>query len=171
MEKVMELIKLKQNEIKLNVPDIEIQTKKPMKKREIENNNSSLGNKSTMDSISFKDHFSEIRHLLNNNEYEEFVDLTKVINPEYKNNFADEKDVETQIFDLTKMKNEKKVQKKVVKETKKNIKEEDDDDFNFDKGKINFKQTNNENSVNLKSVKPSLSKIERNDGKMRNTKI
>lgn len=171
MEKVMELIKLKQNEIKLNVPDIEIHTKKPMKKREIENNNSSLGNKSTMDSISFKDHFSEIRHLLNNNEYEEFVDLTKVINPEYKNNFADEKDVETQIFDLTKMKNEKKVQKKVVKETKKNIKEEDDDDFNFDKGKINFKKTNNENSVNLKSVKPSLSKIERNDGKMRKTKI
>lgn len=173
MEKVMELIKLKQNEIKLNVPDIEIQTKKPMKKREIDNN-SSIGNKSTMDSIAIKDLLSDIKPFLNINENEELVDLTNVINPEYKNIFADEKDVETQIFDLTKMKNEKKVQKKVVKEIKKNITEEvteeDDVDFNFKKEKIDYKKFKEKKSENLKSVKPSLSKIERNDDKMLRTK-
>ena len=169
MEKVKEFIKLKQNEIKLNVPDIEIQTKKPMKKREIENTNSSIGNKSTMDSISFKNNIDGIKHLLNNNEYEEFVDLTKEINPQYIDNFADEKDVETQIFDLIKMKNEKKIPKKIVKDTKKYItkqQEEDDDDFNYKsyKEKIDNKKSINENSKYL--AKPTLSKMEKNDDKI-----
>lgn len=141
MEKLKELIKLKQNEIKINIPDYELE--KPSKKKmpkKIEVETSSFGNKSTMDSMSFKDKISEIKHLLNNGGYEEFIDLSKEINPDYKDTFADDHDVETKIIDLNNLKEQQRIMqrhskkdykyKENTKKIEKKSLEEDYDRFN-----------------------------------------
>lgn len=117
MEKLKELIKLKQNEVKINIPDYELEkpSKKKMPKKIEAETNSSFGNKSTMDSMSFKDKISEIKHLLNNGEYEEFIDLSKEINPDYKDTFADDHDVETKIIDLNKLKEQQRIMQRYSK--------------------------------------------------------